>query len=129
MQEIITTKSIQYGRQKSKLCVEIYFDKKESQLVLFMWIPLWNYRNKISIGRHRIWSDWSQVSYIAHVIEGLGKKKSPQEWMSVPHEKKPGNYYHRKYSANEFHENIATFIGCKDESCSLESVVDLALSK
>lgn len=76
MQETTTAKSIQYGRGKTKLCAELYFDKKQCELVLFLWIPLWRYRNKSAIGRHRIWTDWTKVLYFGHVIEGLGKKKA-----------------------------------------------------
>ena len=91
MQEITTAKSIHYGTGKTKLCAELYFDKKQSDLVLLLWIPLWRYR-KPAIGRHRIWTDWTTVLYFGHVVEGLGKRKPWEYWKSIPREEWPKKY-------------------------------------
>ncbi len=56
MQETTTAKSIQYGRGKTKLCAELYLDKKQYGIVIFLWLPL-RHRN-IAVGRYRIWTDW-----------------------------------------------------------------------
>lgn len=130
MQEIITAKSIQYGRGKTKLCVELYFDKKQCELVLFLWLPLWHYRNKPAIGRHRIWTDWTKVLYFGHVTEGLGKRKPRKYWESIPREEWPKKCYSmHEFEADDFTEHMASSIGCRDNSCSLESVIHLALEK
>lgn len=129
IKEVTTAKSIQYGRGRTKLCAELYFDKKQCELVLFLWIPLWNYR-KITIGRHRIWTDWTKVLYFGHVPEGLGKRMPREYWESIPREELPRKCYSMDdFIAEEFTKHIASSIGCKDDSGSLKSVVNLALEK
>lgn len=130
MQEITTAKSIQYGRGKTKLCAEVYFDKKQCELVLFLWLPLWRYQRKPAIGRHRIWTDWKKVLYFAHVPEGLGKVKPQEEWNRIPQSAWPRKMYSmHKFVADDFNKSIASSIGCKDKSRMVESVIDLALEK
>lgn len=129
MKEVTTAKSIQYGRGRTKLCAELYFDKKQCELVLFLWIPLWNYR-KITIGRHRIWTDWTKVLYFGHVPEGLGKRMPREYWKSIPREELPRKCYSMDdFIALEFTRRMASSIGCKDDSGCLKSVVSLALEK
>lgn len=130
MQETTTAKSIQYGRGKTKRGAEFYFDNKQCELVLFLWLPLWRYRRKPAMGRHRIWTDWKNVLYLGHVTEGLGKRKPWEYWNSVPREEWPRKCYSMDdFIADKFNSNIAASIGCKDRSVSLESLVSLALEK
>lgn len=129
MKEITTAKSIQYGRSRNRLCAEISFDKKQCELILFLWIPLWNYR-KTTIGRHRIWTDWTKVLHLGHVPEGLGKRMPREYWKTIPREELPRKCYSMDdFIAEEFTKHIASSIGCKDEFGSLKSVIDLALEK
>lgn len=130
MQETVTAKSIQYGRGKSKLCAEFYFDKKQGNLVLFLWLPLWRH-TKPSIGRHRIWTDWKTVSYYAHIPEGLGRARSEAEWKALPREAWPRKHLHGSRQvliADPFHKNMARAMGYEDETNSLELLIDAALS-
>ena len=129
MKEETTAKSIQYGTGKTKLCAELFFNKKKSELVLFLWIPLWRYR-KEALGRHRIWTDWHQVLYFGHAPEGLGKRMPVSHWNSIPREKWPRQFSSMSdYEADNFSERLAMRIGCKDTSLSLVSLLDLALEK
>ncbi len=130
MLEITTAKSIQYGRGKSKLCAEFYFDKKQNDLVLFLWLPLWRH-TKPAIGRHRIWTDWKTVLYIAHIPEGLGRAKPEPEWKAIPREAWPRKHLHgsrKVLVADPFHKNMARAMGYEDETNSLELLIDAALS-
>lgn len=130
MLETVTTKSIQYGRGKRKLCAEFYFDKKQGDLVLFLWLPLWRHL-KPAIGRHRIWTDWKTVLYIAHIPEGLGRAKPEVEWKAIPREAWPRKHLHgsrKVLIADPFHKNMARAIGYEDETNSLELLIDAALS-
>ena len=130
MLETATAKLIQYGRGKSKLCAEFYFDKKQGDLVLFLWLPLWRHL-KPAIGRHRIWTDWKTVLYIAHIPEGLGRAKPEPEWKAISREAWPRKHLHgsrKVLIAYPFHKNMARAMGYEDETNSLELLVDAALS-
>ena len=130
MQETATAKSIQYGRGNSKLCAEFYFDKKQYNIVLFLWLPLWRH-TKLAIGRHRIWTDWKTVSYYAHIPEGLGRARPEAEWKAIPREAWPRQNLHgsrKALIAHPFHKNMARAMGYEDETNSLELLVDAALS-
>jgi RecB family endonuclease NucS len=130
MKEIVTAKSIQYGRGKNKCCAEFYFDKKQLSLILFLWLPLWR-RRKPAMGRYRIWTDWKTVLYLAHIPEGLGLARPQVEWNAIPEEAWPRKYLHggrKVLIANPFHGNIARAMGYKDETNSLTRLVDVALS-
>ncbi len=72
---------------------------------------------------------------MARITEGLGKAKPEEEWKQIHQEKWP-----RKYLGNiglspnaliacPVCADTLTYMGCKDNSCSLESVIDLALEK
>jgi len=130
IQEITTKSSIQYGRGKNRICAEFFFDKKKSNIVLFLWLPFWRYLNKNTIGRHKIWTDWRKIFYFAHTPEALGLAKPEQEWKQIPKEKWPRKKSSmRKFIADPFHKSMASSIGVLDASDSLESLIDLALSK
>ena len=129
MQEITTAKSIQYGTGKTKLCAELYFDKKQGDLVLFLWIPLWRYQ-KLAIGRHRIWTDWTIGLYFGHVVEGLRKRKPRKYWESIPREDWPKKCYSmHEFEADDFTQTLASSVGCNDNSRTVDSVISLALEK
>jgi RecB family endonuclease NucS len=130
MLETATAKSIQYGTGKSKLCAEFCFNKKQGNLVLFLWLPLWR-RLKPAIGRHRIWTDWKNVLYIAHIPEGLGRAKPEPEWKAIPREAWPRKHLHgsrKVLIAYPFNKNMARAIGYEDETNSLDLLIDAALS-
>jgi hypothetical protein len=56
--------------------------------------------------------------------------KPQEEWHQIPKEKWPRKVYSMyKFIADPFHVSMATSIGIRDESDSLESLIDLALSK
>jgi len=71
---------------------EFCFDKKLGKPVLFLWLPLWRFREKEAIGRTKVWTDGNTVSYLGHVKEGIGKIKLMSEWESMPVNSRPINY-------------------------------------
>jgi RecB family endonuclease NucS len=87
IEEIEGKNNIIYGNLgKGRQCAELLLDRKNNQLVLFLWLPFQERENGFAVGRHRVWTDWQQVTALANVVEGLGDKKTLQEWRE----------YHRK---------------------------------
>jgi RecB family endonuclease NucS len=130
MQEIITSESIGYGRSQKNLCAELWFDRKNSQLVLFLWIPLWRRQRKPAIGRHRIWTDWQTISAFIHMPRGLGKARPSAEWKQIPVEKRPRKNLDVgkvRLIAQDFYAWIGKRIGCEEETNALPAVVEVAL--
>ena len=130
IQEIETPRSIGYGRGEKNWCVELYFDRKQPSPILFLWLPLWNNRKRTAIGRYRLWTDWDNVLFGAHIPEGLGKAKPEEEWRQIPKEQWPRqNIWGGKTRlvADVFHGTLATRIGCQEPTTSLIAVVDVAL--
>lgn len=128
-EEIEGKNAIRYGRGKTKPLVEIYYQKSKSKPIIFLWLPTPTSWRKEVIGRIRLWLDGSVVTHVGHVPEGMGKMKLESEWKAMPQDKRPGNYYHNKYSA--IHAGIYNkFLQQEFQSAVfLESLVDLALSK
>ncbi len=131
-EEITGRNTIQYGKSKNKPVAEICYQvskNKPSKPVVFLWLPTPTSWRKEVIGRIRLWLDGETVTHVGHVPEGFGKMKLQSEWDAMPREKRPGNYYHNKYSAlnaalyNKFLQKDFNDI------VTLESLVDLALSK
>jgi hypothetical protein len=74
--------TIMYGSSaKAKYCAELIFDGKTKQLILFLWLPLQQRASGLVAGRHRVWTDWDKVTHLAAVGEGLGDKKTLDEWL------------------------------------------------
>ncbi|AVH68635.1 endonuclease NucS domain-containing protein [Nostoc sp. 'Peltigera membranacea cyanobiont' N6] len=124
--------TIRYGRGKSKPVAEICYQiskSKPSKAVVFLRLPTPTSWRKEVIGRIRLWLDGSVVTHVGHVPEGFGKMKLQSEWDAMPREKRPGNYYHNKYSA--LNATIYNKFLQKDynDIITLESLADLSLSK
>ena len=74
IEEITESKSIKYGRGKTKLCAELCFQRKSREIVLFLWLYIPNYRKRQAVGRMQIrTSDWSDYLDFAHVPKGISK--------------------------------------------------------
>lgn len=132
IQEVETAQSIGYGRGQKNWCVELSFDRKQSDPILFLWLPLLSYRHKKAIGRHRIWTDWTTVLYWVHVPSGLGQAKPMEEWQQIPPEKHPRKYLTGgkfKYVADRFSPNVALHFGCTEQTALLQAIVDAALQQ
>ncbi|NEP58965.1 MAG: DUF91 domain-containing protein [Symploca sp. SIO2G7] len=77
--------SIVYGVGKTNLCAEVRFDKERNAISLFLWLPHLSSRRKQAkkgVCRMRLWTDWTIVSDIGHVPQGLGRKISFEEWQA-----------------------------------------------
>jgi len=72
MQEIIEPKSIKYGITKTKLCAELYFQRKSREIILFLWLPIPN-RSKQAIGRMQVDTTWDVYWQFSHIPQGLYK--------------------------------------------------------
>lgn len=74
IEEMTESKSIKYGRGKTKLCAEFCFQRKLREIVLFLWLYIPNYRKRQAVGRMQIrTSDWSVYLDFAHVPKGISK--------------------------------------------------------
>lgn len=74
IEETTDSKSIKYGRGKTKLCAELCFQRKSRELVLFLWLYIPNYRKRQAVGRMQIrTSDWSDWLDFGHVPKGISK--------------------------------------------------------
>lgn len=83
IQEIAGQNNICYGRSgQGKHCAELILERKTKQLVLFLWLPFQNRDSGLVAGRHRVWTDWHKVTHLASVGEGLGDKKTSEEWQA-----------------------------------------------
>jgi RecB family endonuclease NucS len=128
-EEITSQNTILYSKSKNKPIAEICYHKIKSQIVVFLWLPTPTSRRKEVIGRIRLWLNGEIVTYVGHIPEGMGKMKLPSEWLAMPKEKRPGNYYHNKYSPfggkiyKKFLQNSDTDI------ITLDLLADLALTK
>jgi RecB family endonuclease NucS len=80
LQEVVTTKNIQYGRGQ-KVCAELRFSRKTGKPVLFLRItlPTFGVKKKV-VGRMRVWLEGDDAVYVGHVPDGLGKMKTLAEW-------------------------------------------------
>ena len=80
LQEVVTTKSIQYGRGQ-KVCAELRFSRKTGKPVLFLrlTLPTFGVGKKV-VGRMRVWLEGDDAVYVGHVPDGLGKMKTLAEW-------------------------------------------------
>ncbi|HEY9749677.1 MAG TPA: hypothetical protein V6C63_13415, partial [Allocoleopsis sp.] len=84
MKEIVDKRVIQYGSGKTRLCAEIYFQRKSQRPILFLWLPtpttyLWSRAKRVVVGRLRIWTDGKTISHVGHVAEGFGRMKTQEE--------------------------------------------------
>jgi RecB family endonuclease NucS len=130
MQEIATSESVRYGRSQNRLCAELCFDRKQGQIVLFLWIPFWRRHDSSAIGRHRIWTDWQTISAFIHMPSGLGKARPSAEWKQIPVEKRPRKNLDVgkvRLIAHDFYAWVGKRIGCEEETNALPAVVEVAL--
>ena len=94
-EEVLGKNTIRYGRGKSRPIAEIYFQRKTSRPIVFLWLPiptptsLFPLQTRVLIGRMRLWSDESGITHVGHIPEGLGKMKLQLEWEAMPLEKRP----------------------------------------
>ncbi len=74
MQEVTETKSIKYGRGKTKPCAEFCFERKSKKIVLFLWLPIPN-RKRHAVGRMQIGitDDYKGYWGWGHQPDGIGK--------------------------------------------------------
>lgn len=74
IQEVSETKSIKYGRGKTKPCAEFCFEKKSKKIVLFLWLPIPN-RKRQAVGRMQvgITDDCEGYWGWGHQPDGIGK--------------------------------------------------------
>jgi RecB family endonuclease NucS len=128
-EEFAGKNTIRYGRGKAKPIAELCYQRKINKPIIFLWLPTPTSRQKEVIGRIRLWLDGFVVTDVGHVPEGMGKMKLESEWKAMPQDKRPGNYYHNKYSA--LNARIYNKFLQQDfqSTVFLESLVDLALSK
>ncbi len=120
---------IRYGKGKTRSIAELCYHKTTNQLSIFLWLPLPSNWNSERMGRVRLWLEGNIVSFAGHVSQGFGKMKLESEWKAMPKEKRPGNYYHNKYSP--IHAGVYNKIMQQNfqNAVALESLVDLALNK
>jgi RecB family endonuclease NucS len=102
MEETPSTGIIKYGKGEN-LCAELRFDSKTNQPVLFLWVPLIS--RKPSCSRARIWTDWTTVSHICCVKEGLGKVKTLEEWKIALNVDRDSDVY-RKYGRGRIKNSL-----------------------
>ena len=119
IQESIEGNWIRYGRGKSKQCCEIYFERKQQQPVLFLWLPTPSSRilsrNRIITGRLRVWLNGTTISHVGHVAEGLGKMKLESEWNQIPREKRPKSFSMGLTSHSRTPVEIEIYLRCRDQ--------------
>jgi len=74
IQEVTETKSIKYGRGKTKPCAEFYFERKSKKIVLFLWLPIPG-RKRQAVGRMQvgITDDCEGCWALGHQPNGIGK--------------------------------------------------------
>ncbi len=86
IKEVTGSSSVCYGSGKTKLCAEFRFDRTRKTPALFLWLPhvtSTSLSAKKITARMRLWTDWSQVTDIGHVPEGMGRKISFDEWRTA----------------------------------------------
>ncbi|MBW4566192.1 MAG: DUF91 domain-containing protein [Mojavia pulchra JT2-VF2] len=128
-EEIEGRNIIRYGKRKSKPVAEICYHRTSHKPVVFLWLPTPRSWRKEVIGRIRIWLNGEIVTFVGHIPEGFGQMKLQAEWDAMPREKRPGNYYHQKYSP--FHGGIYNKVLGQDfhNPVILKSLIDIALTK
>ena len=116
--------TIRYGKGKTKPVAELCYHRTTNQPIVFLWLPLPSHRKSERMGRVRLWLKGNMVTFAGHVSEGFGKMKLSSEWKAMPKEKRPGNYYHQKYSP--IHAGIYNKFLQQDfnNTVVLESLVD-----
>lgn len=74
IQEVSETKSIKYGRGKTKPCAEFCFERKSKKIILFLWLPLPD-RKRQALGRMQIGITDDCEGYWGwgHQPNGIGK--------------------------------------------------------
>ena len=121
--------TIRYGKGKTKSIAELCYHKTTNQLSVFLWLHLPSCQKSERIGRVRLWLKGNIVKFAGHIPEGFGKMKLESEWKAMPKEKRPGNYYHNKYSpiqAGIYNQYLHKSF---QDDVFLSSLVDLALTK
>lgn len=126
-EEVDGRNSIRYGKGRSKPVAEIFFPTKSNKLIIFLWLPTPTSWRKEVIGRLRLWTDGQIVTHVGHVSQGFGRMKLQCEWDAMPPEKRPKYMFHSVSSKSFTPLSISQ--GYKNVSNSLESLVDLALTK
>lgn len=129
--EEIEGKNIIRYKGKNKPVAEIYYYRTKSQPIIFLWLPTPSScdSDKKLMGRIRLWLQGDKVTDVGHITEGMGKMRLESEWQSMAPNKRPGNYYHRKYSP--YHAGIYNKLWQEDnwDAVVLELLVNLALEK
>lgn len=74
IQEVTETKSIKYGKGKTKLCAEFCFERKSKKIVLFLWLPIPDHKRQ-AVGRMQIGMTDDCEGFWAwgHQPNGIGK--------------------------------------------------------
>lgn len=138
IQEIVGSKSIQYGTGKTKLCAEICFSKRLQRPVLFLWLTLptsWKASGKAErTGRLRLWLQDDQLTHVGHVVKGLGKMRLEEEWNAMPRKQWPRralvyNMSHRSHTPVAVTGYARLALGIESSADYLEACVSTALQK
>ncbi|RCJ20220.1 recombinase RecB [Nostoc sp. ATCC 43529] len=132
-EEIQRRNTIRYGKGKNKPVAELCFQKKTNKPVIFLWLPtpsslLFTQKRQV-IGRMRLWMDGAVVTYAGHIPEGFGRMRLQSEWDAMPREQRPRNLYWSLSYKSFSPVGINTYKELIPNPDSLESLVDLALSK
>jgi RecB family endonuclease NucS len=110
---------IRYGNGKSKLCCEIYFERKRQRPILFLWLPTPSSHtspsSKIMIGRLRLWLNGTTISHVGHIAKGLGKMRLQSEWEQLPREKRPKSLLMGLSYKSNTPVEIKTYLRCHNE--------------
>lgn len=134
IKEIVEGNHIFYGFNKTKLIAEISLYKKYSKPILFLWLPTpitFVYpKEKIAIGRLRIWIDQNKITHVGHTPKDLGKMMLEEEWSKLPPNKKPKSMFHSLSSkshtpvtTNWYFQSFPEF----EESNTIQLYSDLAI--
>jgi RecB family endonuclease NucS len=117
---------------KSKIFAELCFQRKINKPVIFLWLPtpssLFGISQEI-IGRLRLWIDNSKVTHVGHIPEGFGKMRLESEWNAMSREQRPRNLMHSLSYKSFSPVDIFVYERAIANPQSLDSLVDLAISK
>jgi len=132
MQELIESKNTIRYSGKTKMCAELTFNRKLNKPIVFLWLPTPNsfrFERKEVIGRMRLWINGTSVINLGHVPEGMGKMKSVSEWEAIPKEQQPRKLGY-SFSYKSFYPvGIYIYEKLIQNPDSLQSLVNLALSR
>jgi hypothetical protein len=109
IQEVTETKSIKYGRGKTKPCAEFCFERKSKKIILFLWLPI-PARKRQAVGRMQvgITDDCEGFWGWGHQPTGIGKMEEYGEMNSWG--LKQGNEWITGYLDDLVQEALETWI-------------------